>query len=142
MISDSDMASILDRMLPIEKRSMNYLYVFSFCTPTQWINNDKHGWDDEDSYVLFINAASENDALEWGREISERFVTRLFERSDWDGTTPSWREGGFANWIETDPLNRFSGLALETLPVIPCSEVPNFDKWIQESGFGKSANAR
>jgi hypothetical protein len=99
-------------------------------------------WDDEGSYAFFIDAASESDALEWGREVSERFVTHLFKRSDWDGTIPSWRGSGFAHWIETEPLKRFSGLALETLPVIQCSNVPDFDEWIQESGFGKIANAR
>lgn len=75
---------------------MPYLYVFGFCTPTQWANNEKHGWDDEDSYAFFIDAPTQADALEWGRHLSERFVSGLFERAVWDGPVPSWCESHFA----------------------------------------------
>jgi hypothetical protein len=103
---------------------MRYLYVFGYCTPTQWANNQNNGWDDEDSYACFIDAESEADALSWGQELSERFVGRLFKKANWESPIPSWREARYANWLERDPLSRFSGLALESLPIVQCFKEP------------------
>ena len=101
-----------------------YLYVFGYCTPGQWLANKEHGWDDEDSCAFFIEADSEEKALDWGRQVSELLVGRLFEKDPRFNKTLSWKEADFANWIEHKPLARFSGLALEMLPVVKVGEVP------------------
>ena len=118
---------------------MEYLFVFGYCTPTQLRNNEKHGWDDEDSYAFFVDANSEADALNWGRKIADQYVKCLFERSNWNDETPLWLHAGYAHWIELEPLKRFSGMALEMLPVIKYSEMPDFDHWLDGDGFGKIA---
>lgn len=118
---------------------MKYLFVFGYCTPTQLRNNQQHGWDDEDSYAFFVDASSEADALNWGREIADQYVRCLFERSDWNGEKPAWLQEGYASWIEHEPLKRFSGISLDLLPVIKHSEMPDFDQWRGGDGFGKIA---
>jgi hypothetical protein len=58
-----------------------YLYIFGFNTPEQIEGFEKHGWDDEDSEAVFIVAVSEQEALMWGREISQEFVRRVYAKS-------------------------------------------------------------
>jgi ribosomal protein S18 acetylase RimI-like enzyme len=77
---------------------MKYLFRFGYETPELMQNNDKFGWDDEDSDSVFVIADSEEGALEWGREIAERFVHTLFNDS-----TISWKERRYEHWIESDP---------------------------------------
>jgi hypothetical protein len=64
-----------------------YLYRFGFESPNQFRNNAAHGWDDEDSQGVLIEAADEASALAWGREISERFIQLLFQDE-----TISWQQ--------------------------------------------------
>ncbi|MGE0127897.1 MAG: hypothetical protein AB7U82_07450 [Blastocatellales bacterium] len=116
---------------------MQYLFVFGFCTPQQWLNNERQGWDDEDSYAFFVEAANAEDAMHWGRQVVDSYVRFLFEEAKWPEPLPSWRNANFACWIEEHPLDRFSGLAIETLPVISVGEIPSFDDWPKATGFGQ-----
>jgi len=120
-----------------ESIDSRYLYVFGYCTPSQVEHNERHGWDDEDSYAFFVEAPSENAALRWGQEISERYVAQLWDRLGRADSYPGWVEGEYANWIERSPLSRFSGMALETLPVVKYEEIPDLDAWLEGRGFGK-----
>jgi len=72
-----------------------YLFIFGFETPRQSRNNALRGWDDEDSEAVFIGAPSKDAALDWGRQVAERFITEMFQDS-----SASW--GEFAHWIEAD----------------------------------------
>jgi hypothetical protein len=74
-----------------------YLYRFGFESPRQLRDNAAHGWDDEDSQGVLIEAPDEAAALAWGQEVSERFVQLLFKDE-----RVSWRKLGYANWIERD----------------------------------------
>ena len=78
-----------------------FLFRFGFETPVQHRNNAAHGWDDEDSQAVFIDGPDADAALAWGREVAEAFVKRLWAARGEPG--PSWKDGQFAHWIETDP---------------------------------------
>jgi hypothetical protein len=60
------------------------------------------------------------------------FVRNLYADS---GLESPWSPENYANWIEHEPLQRFSGLALETLEIVGFDETPNYDEWIG-GGFG------
>jgi hypothetical protein len=100
-----------------------YLYIFGFNTPEQIKGFEKHGWDDEDSGAVFIEAVSEQEALTWGREISQEFVRRLY-----GDRGLIWRHADYAHWIETDPASRFSPEALRRLQVVQVGEHPALDR--------------
>jgi len=97
-----------------------FLYRFGYETPRQWKANEEHEWDDESSGALWIEADDEESAIEWGAEISEASVRRLFESSGWEGDIPSWKGARFAHWID-NPLN-FSANDLAGLPVVRYGE--------------------
>ena len=101
-----------------------YLYVFGFESPQQIRDNDRLGSDHEDSQAVWIVAPSEVAALEWGRELSERFVHHL----SGDGSV-SWKARGYAHWIEAEPQTRFGAEALAGLPEIRIGDVPDFTDW-------------
>jgi hypothetical protein len=54
-------------------------YTFVFESPRQFVNNEKHGWDDEDSQSLVIEADDESTAHAWDHNVSEAFLKRLFK---------------------------------------------------------------
>jgi hypothetical protein len=99
-----------------------YLYMFGYCTPGQIEAFDKHGYDDEDSEAVFIEAQSEPDALAWGCEISREFIQRLY-----GGSGLTWRHTDYANWIESAPTSRFTPEQLSLLPVVRVGEHPALD---------------
>ncbi|HEV2600476.1 hypothetical protein [Sphingopyxis sp.] len=98
------------------------LYCFGYETPAQFENNARHGWDDEDSAAVWIAAASEEAALDWGRSIAEEFVSFLFKCDGKEGY--SWAGENFASWIETDP--NILAHALE-FPAVSVGEMPDFN---------------
>ena len=77
-----------------------FLFRFGYETPAQHRNNKARGWDDEDSQAVFIEASGSDAALEWGREIAEQYVRKLWSIDGDSG--PGWKESEFAHWIETD----------------------------------------
>lgn len=99
-----------------------FLYVFGYETPAQLRNNAAHRWDDEDSQALFIEAESEDEALRWGREVSERFMSQLHGDAG-----VSWTAIGYAHWIETDPATRdWKPEDLAKLPTVRRGEYPSW----------------
>ena len=99
----------------------SFLYILGFESPRQLRNNDSHGWDDEDSQRVLIDAPDEAAALAWGREISERFLKLLFEDD-----RVSWRERDYGGWIE--PRDE-SGLIWQRVAV---GVFPDFGPWLRE----------
>lgn len=79
---------------------------------------------DEVSEAIFIEAASEAQALDWGREISEAFVAQLFT-----GQNVSWRAMNFAHWIERDPHLEYPADVLAILPVVDYGNYPDFARF-------------
>jgi hypothetical protein len=97
-----------------------YLYIFGFETPEQARLNRANGWDDEDSRAIFIEAASVEEALSWGRAISEEFLKELHR-----DRSVSWAMHDYAHWIEDDPAARFGPGALAGLPVVTVCQYPD-----------------
>lgn len=108
----------------MQNESKQHLYIFGYCTPNQWLLNEDRGWNDENSCAFFIIANSQKEALQWGREVAEILVGRLFDLDPRFSERPSWKEANFANWIEDEPLSRFSKSALTTIPIIQMGEMP------------------
>lgn len=104
-----------------------FLFIFGFETPAQARNNQAHGWDDEESEALGIFAPSAPEALEWGCEVAERFIQRLF-RND----AVSWKAQRFAHWIEPEGSPRSVSVDWSTLPVVRCGEYPDFGPWCEK----------
>jgi hypothetical protein len=94
-----------------------FLFAFGYESPVERTTNSKEGTDFESSCAVWVQAESEAEALQKGREYAEGFVVRQFQQA---GVTdfPGWVRGEFANWIEQEPLDRFSGMALEMLDEI------------------------
>lgn len=100
---------------------MNRLFVFGYESPTERQSNSEHGTDFESSSEVWITSASEQEAVEWGRAIAERFVTWLFEREE--KFPYSWIDGQFAHWIESD---RAVLSVASDLPIVPVGGMPDF----------------
>lgn len=75
-----------------------YLYTFGYETPHRVAANRENGWDDEDTLSVVVIASSEDEALTWGREISEAFVAKLFRDS-----SVSWKGMNYAHGVEHHP---------------------------------------
>src|SRR4051812_43636174 len=71
---------------------MVFVFRFGYESPQQAAANAAHGWDDESSQYVLIDAPDEAAALRWGREIAERFVREL--------GVGSWKVRNFAHWAE------------------------------------------
>lgn len=94
-----------------------FLFVFGYESPAERATNDRDGTDFESSHAVWVRADSEDEALQKGREYAERFVGQLFRHAGVDDVA-DWTQGDFARWIEHNPLESFSGLALETFDEI------------------------
>jgi hypothetical protein len=100
---------------------VKHLYVFGYETPGQAKANADHGWDDEDSAAVFVEATSAEDALEWGRRISDAFVSYLYGDSG-----VRWSSLGFASWIEPDPTKAYDPASLSAIPSVRRGEFPDW----------------
>jgi hypothetical protein len=98
-----------------------HLFVFGFEAPLDRAANERFDGDQESSNAAWIEADNESDALSKGQVYAEEFVGRLYREA---GATriPSWTADGYAHWICAQPLEQFSGIALETFPVVGCSD--------------------
>lgn len=97
------------------------LFLFGYETPAEAWSNSVNGTDFESSAGLWITNASEEDTLDWGRVVAQRFVAWLFERAGENAYL--WADAQFAYWIEADPD------VLKTaaeLPVVVVGEMPDF----------------
>jgi hypothetical protein len=90
-----------------------YLFVFGYESPSERTTNAAHGTDFESSNAVWVVSSSKEKALAAGRRFAEEWVDRLFRSAGVLGYE-GWTAGNFANWIEEQPLQRFSGLALES----------------------------
>ncbi len=117
-----------------------YLFVFGYETPPQKRNNATHGWDDEDSMAVFIEAPSEQQALERGHLIAKNFVGALFDRDFSTGLTQdtNWDENAFAVWIDNDYAKNYSSEQLRAIPTVEYGEYPDIAAMIT-SKYGNPA---
>jgi hypothetical protein len=95
-----------------------FVFQFGYETPLQLARNEEHGWDDESSQWLVIDAPDESAALSWGCEIAERFVRKLSARS--------WRADRYAYWVE--PLDACPWAVGR--PAVPVGHMPDFTDWM------------
>jgi hypothetical protein len=98
---------------------MVFVFRFGYETPQHAAANTRHGWDDEDSQYVLIDAPDEASALNWGRDVAERFVREM--------GGGSWRAGKFAHWIE--PLSDCPWAIGR--PVIAIGQFPTTSDWVQ-----------
>jgi len=77
----------------------HYLFRFGYTWPSELLRIGNCLDRDllEDSEMIFIGAHSNSEALEMGGEFAECFIRRLYGVEAY-----SWREIGFASWIELD----------------------------------------
>jgi hypothetical protein len=97
-----------------------YLFRLGYESPEDLRVNEAHNSDFESSSAVWIEASDEAAALEWGQQIAEAFVARLFQ----DAGEPeySWKQTGFAFWIEQEAPEAWS-----TLPSTVAGKMPDFD---------------
>jgi hypothetical protein len=99
-----------------------FLYVFAYQTPAQVKAAAAGEYAEEASEAVFIEAESAEQALDWGKQISEDFLKRLFPQGD-----ISWKDLNFAHWIEAEPQDEYPADLLERLPVVACGVRPQFN---------------
>jgi len=77
------------------------------------------GYDQESCGFFRVLAATEEEALEWGHELSRWYTNYLYNdgKVHWD---PAW----FASEIETDPNKELVDASL-TVPVVVAGEYPD-----------------
>jgi hypothetical protein len=115
-----------------------YLYGFGYEQKDEMDYNRRTGADFESSTGVFIDAPSEAEALEWGREICEAYVR--YEHGD---PSISWRHLGYAHWIEPDPETCSWKHCLSFFPRVRVGEFPDFSRmttkayqdWSREHGL-------
>ena len=107
-----------------------FIYRFGYESPIEWLQNDKHGTDFESSSSFWVEAESAEDALRWGREVSDAMVREYFLRSGWAQDIPSWKEEGFAHWIEDNPGPEFTPEYLSNPLVVRDGEMPADLGWL------------
>jgi len=98
-----------------------YLYIFGYQTPEQMGLAAEDRNAEESSEAIFIEAESAEQALAWGREISEKYVRQLFGNQPVD-----WKSMNFAHWVESEPLKEYPVSILEKLNVVACGDYPDF----------------
>ena len=105
-----------------------YLFRFGYCTPHQWKDNEEYGWDDESSDAFFVVAKNRKSAEVRGCEVVEVLCRKLFEKAEWNCEIPSWKNSGFAFWIEKDH-NAIPEEFLKEYPVVQVGHQYDFTKW-------------
>jgi hypothetical protein len=96
-----------------------YLFVFGYEDPSERRSNVDHDTDFESSAAVRIIAPDAARALDWGREIAERFVATLYSDS-----TVSWKGNNFAAWIENEPDEHLRK-HWDSIPVVRIGEHPS-----------------
>jgi hypothetical protein len=108
-----------------------FMYRFGYESPTEWKQNCEHGTDFESSDAFWVAAENEEEALTWGCEVSERMVHDLFVRSGWnEEDIPSWKETGYAHWIEDPPGPEFTDKLSAGPLVVEQGKMPNDLAWL------------
>jgi hypothetical protein len=81
---------------------MKYLFCFGYETPDQYENNRLHGWDDEDSHAVWIEADTKEDAMAEGLRFARDFIEKQFAYAHRQMPF-EWCDNLYASWIEDDP---------------------------------------
>ncbi len=97
-----------------------YLFCWGYETPNQLRMNEANGWEDEDSMSVFITAESEQAAINWGREIAERFFCKLHNNED-----ISWKNHRYASCILDT-----ADAQVHTVLRVSVGEMPDLDTMI------------
>ena len=98
-----------------------YLFCFGYERPDEWRGNRRNGTDFESSNGVWVDATSRESATAAGLAHADKFVGDLFRDAGVDDY-PGWRACNYAHWIENKPLKRWSGLALESMPIIRAAD--------------------
>lgn len=99
-----------------------FLYIFGYETPRQRRNNAAHGWHDEDSRGVLIDASDAGAALCWGDHIAEKYVSQLHGLPELD-----WGIEGYASFIENDRAQ----LMAHHWPRVKVGQYPDLDAWLE-----------
>lgn len=111
------------------KEYMNeYVFGFGYEAPVQFEANSANGWDDESSFAIVIAADTEEEAASWGGDLAERFVEMLFRNAGY-ASPPSWKNLGYASWVEMLPSEKYPQSILKSLPKVRVNEVPQMEHW-------------
>ena len=94
-----------------------YLYAFAYQTPQQAATQTD--CPDESSAALFIEAESPEAALDWGLNVSHRFVSE-------QATGLTWQPEKFAHWIETCTQREYPAEILGRLPIVAVGVYPDW----------------
>jgi hypothetical protein len=138
-----------------------YLYIFGYRTPAQTASASEaavisaapnpqcresnakavgssapSGHCEEPSEALFIETDSAEQALAWGREVSEAFLKTLY-----DDQAISWKALNFAHWIEPNPKLEYPAVTLSGLPLVPVGKLPDFKPWLPRPVHRSTARA-
>ena len=96
-----------------------YLFSFGFESPEERRSNELSGTDFESSWSVRIAASSSEEAIEWGRQVAETFVQKLYQNAGM--SERSWTAGRFAHRIEESEDRS------EDVPSVIVGEMPNFN---------------
>ena len=106
-----------------------HLFIFGFETPSEYEHNAEHGTDDEDCEAVYIQAESEQAAVEWGAEIAEEFLRCLFKDPN-----VSWKKRTYAGFIDNHPTTKWTPEeCARNLQHVNYGEMPDIAKMVNES---------
>ena len=100
------------------------MFIFGFESPTEYLSNERDGTDFESSWAVWIGAKNADIALEWGRQIAEEFVDRLFEQAGFPKR--SWTDHGFAHWVSTEPAELERARSEASIQKVAAGKMPDF----------------
>jgi hypothetical protein len=101
----------------VVETTMKYLFCFGYETPEQYEYNRLHGWDDEDSHAVWIEAGSEDAAMSIGYRYAFAFIEKLYT-SRGSNLPFKWKTDTYACWIEDEPEKHWTPRSLEHLDTI------------------------
>lgn len=112
----------MNELFPQHLQMALFIYSFGYETPLQFRNNNQFGWDDEDRRAVAIEAEDERSALEWGNQVAEAFLKKLF-----GDDSVSWSQRRYASWVEP-PAEQFADGER-----IRVGEWPDLERWVASS---------
>lgn len=83
-----------------------FLYIFGYETPRQRRNNAAHGWDDEDSHGVVVDAPNAEAALCWADKIAQSVGSA--PRADNLHDSAGWARPYRTSGVEQDVATAFS----------------------------------
>ena len=100
-----------------------FLYVFGYESPDEYEVNKAEGTDYESAGCFKLFAITSDDALRWGRVLSDWYIMKLFG----DKKPGRWLGDDYANWIETDSSHHMYELG-QSLTILNVGEYPDFEE--------------